>query len=417
VSQRIAAHQSRRGLLADKPAMPARPRIAAGSRAAQAAARVAARYAQAPTYSQMQAAEVLARQMDEQPAFEAQAALPPDPQAASGGSPRWEPENAQSTTASLPIARNLGSTLVSAHPATSYSLPASLDDWESECSHTRWEADLAIGLPEPAPVHVPRLAKNLATMAAERRESPGLAEEMWRTEDLEPVEPVVPIHANLIEFPRELVATCRMRPRRVEGAFAAEGAQRQLSIFEVDPGALFSQSEAAGGAAASAWPEPEWSSIRLEAQPLEDPEPQDALTPQLTPQMAPIGARLAAALADGALIIAAFLGSALVAAANIGHPLPVKTEELGAAAALLLIGLLYQTLFLTLAKATPGMRCARISLSTFDGDSPTPAQLRSRLGALLLSVAPAGLGVAWILFDDDRLCWHDRLSRTYLRKR
>jgi uncharacterized RDD family membrane protein YckC len=62
------------------------------------------------------------------------------------------------------------------------------------------------------------------------------------------------------------------------------------------------------------------------------------------------------------------------------------------------------------------MRCARLSLCTFDGQSPTRGQLRRRLGALLLSVLPVGLGVAWILFDDDHLCWHDRLSKTYLRK-
>jgi hypothetical protein len=62
------------------------------------------------------------------------------------------------------------------------------------------------------------------------------------------------------------------------------------------------------------------------------------------------------------------------------------------------------------------MRCARISFCTFDGQIPTRGQLRGRLGALLLSVVPAGLGVAWALFDDDHLCWHDRLSRTYLRK-
>jgi len=43
------------------------------------------------------------------------------------------------------------------------------------------------------------------------------------------------------------------------------------------------------------------------------------------------------------------------------------------------------------------------------------AQLRRRLGALLLSLIPVGLGIVWSLFDDDRLCWHDRLSKTYLR--
>jgi uncharacterized RDD family membrane protein YckC len=89
---------------------------------------------------------------------------------------------------------------------------------------------------------------------------------------------------------------------------------------------------------------------------------------------------------------------------------------LGAVVAILLAGLIYQTLFLTLAAATPGMRCARISFCTFDGQKPTRGQLCGRLGALLLSVVPVGLGVAWALFDDDRLCWHDRLSRTYLRK-
>jgi uncharacterized RDD family membrane protein YckC len=89
---------------------------------------------------------------------------------------------------------------------------------------------------------------------------------------------------------------------------------------------------------------------------------------------------------------------------------------LGAAAGILLIGLLYQTLFLLLAEATPGMKYAGISLCTFENQIPSPTELRSRLGALLLSVAPMGLGVAWALFDEDHLCWHDRLSRTSLRK-
>jgi len=62
------------------------------------------------------------------------------------------------------------------------------------------------------------------------------------------------------------------------------------------------------------------------------------------------------------------------------------------------------------------MRYAYISLCTFDDHSPTLAQRCGRLGALLLSVAPLGLGVAWVIFDEDHLSWHDRLSRTYLRK-
>ena len=33
-------------------------------------------------------------------------------------------------------------------------------------------------------------------------------------------------------------------------------------------------------------------------------------------------------------------------------------------------------------------------------------------GAFLL---PLGLGLLWSLLDDDRLCWHDRISRMYQR--
>jgi hypothetical protein len=44
------------------------------------------------------------------------------------------------------------------------------------------------------------------------------------------------------------------------------------------------------------------------------------------------------------------------------------------------------------------------------------AVVTAQLAALLLSLLPVGLSVAWFLFDDDHLCWHDRLSKTYLRK-
>ena len=62
------------------------------------------------------------------------------------------------------------------------------------------------------------------------------------------------------------------------------------------------------------------------------------------------------------------------------------------------------------------MKYARISLCTFDDETPTRAQMRNRLGALLLSALPVGLGLAWAIFDEDHLSWHDRLSRTYQRR-
>jgi uncharacterized RDD family membrane protein YckC len=231
--------------------------------------------------------------------------------------------------------------------------------------------------------------------------------------DFELTEPVPPPRANLIEFPRELVAPRKRRPRRAEGPLAANTQERQLNIFEVDPGALLMEPGAAGGEAA--WPAPAWSGMELEAQPPAEPEPQDAPASLPALRLAPMGLRLTAALVDGALIAAALLGAALAAAASIGDPLPAGIARISVLLGLLLAYLLYQTIFFTLDEATPGMRCAGLFLCTFDGQSPTSTQLRRRLSALLLSVLPVGLGVAWILLDDDHLCWHDRLSKTYLR--
>ena len=227
----------------------------------------------------------------------------------------------------------------------------------------------------------------------------------WRIPDavLRPIELVQPKKpearsaVNLIPFPREVVAPRKTRTQRAERAIATEGMERQLSIFEVDPGPQ---------RGATGW---------MEAQPAEEAEyEQELAQPQL--HLAPLGRRLTAFLADGALVTVASLAFALVAADNIGPMPSAKVVGIGATAVLLLTGLLYQTIFLALDEATPGMRITGLSLCTFDGRIPTPAELRGRLGALLLSVIPLGLGLAWALIDDDRLCWHDRISRTYLRK-
>jgi hypothetical protein len=39
-----------------------------------------------------------------------------------------------------------------------------------------------------------------------------------------------------------------------------------------------------------------------------------------------------------------------------------------------------------------------------------------RIAGLVLSALPFGLGLAWMLFDEEHLCWHDRLSKTYMRR-
>jgi len=405
VSRRIAAHQSREGLSTAKPAAPEPSSQVASSRAAQVAARVAAHYAQALSFSQMQAAEAEAAQRA------AEAVLPPA-QAAPEEPRPCEPEAAQAAVPMQPFTPDLEPSMAPAQPAA----PATLEAWESDYHRLGPEPNSTLLPAKPAPVHEPQPARDFAPPVEASPQRPPLVEEPWDEKAIEPVEPVQPIPANLIEFPRELVAPCKSRPRLAEGPLAADAPETPLSIFEVTPGDLSAGPETAGPAPASSWAESDWSDIELEDQFRDEAEPQAAPGPQLILPLAPMSRRLTAVLVDGVLIAGAFLASALVAVANIGHSLPVKIMEISAVSALLLIGLLYQTLFLTLAKATPGMKCAHISLCTFDGKSPTRAQLRRRLGALFLAVLPLGLGLVWALFDEDRLCWHDRLSRTYLRK-
>ena len=83
--------------------------------------------------------------------------------------------------------------------------------------------------------------------------------------------------------------------------------------------------------------------------------------------------------------------------------------------ALLATFVAYQWLFFRFGESTPGMMYAGIALCTLDDDNPTRASMQRRVGALLLSTLPLGLGLLWAVFDEDHLGWHDRISGTYQR--
>ena len=151
MSQRIAAHQSRRGPSAGKPAAPVHIRQGSGGRAGQAAARVAARYAQAPSYSQMLEVEAnpapRAGDLAPQAALTAQAASQSavaGPQAVPAGPRLWQPEVSQP---GAPLRSATPERELSAMPFLTgepHSLPASLEAWENEYAHARWEPDLRL---------------------------------------------------------------------------------------------------------------------------------------------------------------------------------------------------------------------------------------------------------------------------------
>jgi uncharacterized RDD family membrane protein YckC len=146
---------------------------------------------------------------------------------------------------------------------------------------------------------------------------------------------------------------------------------------------------------------------------LDEPAPKAALAIKL----APMSRRLLATFVDCTLIAGALVAAATLAAFNVSELPSLRTMEFSAAAALLAIGVAYHICFTAFARATPGMKYAGVEIKTFSGYNTTRGQRCGRLLAVLLSVLPLGLGMVWALFDNSHLTWHDRLSKTYLRKR
>lgn len=229
----------------------------------------------------------------------------------------------------------------------------------------------------------------------------------------EPEETAVePLAVNLIDFPRELVAARKVRPRLAEGPLRETSQQSerdQLKIFEVAPESI-SQTVRIGPTGA------EWSPIRLDNNRVST-LPGDGQSPtQENPlKAAPLEDRLMAGIFDLALVVAAFALFVLVFVACTAHPPTGKPALLAAGVVLGGFFLLYQYLFFKYAEGTPGMRYAKIALCTFEDENPTRDAMCRRVFFLLLSAAPLGLGFAWAWFDPDRLGWHDRLSRIYQR--
>ena len=224
------------------------------------------------------------------------------------------------------------------------------------------------------------------------------------------------IPANLIEFPRQLVAARKARPRLAEGPLREDSdlapENAQLRIFEVQPEQISVEPLAESHL-------PEWSSIRLTAH---TPTAEVVATADdlvtYTPSLlltAPLGLRLMAGTVDGCILLASFLGFVAVGARIAGELPTGQMAALIAVISLAFLFVAYYMLFFTLSDATPGMRYARIGLCTFSDENPTRSAMRRRLLAVLLAACPAGLGLIWAFLDEDRLGWHDRISGMYQR--
>jgi len=412
VSARLHAHRSGRGRVPDnQPVLPGMEPAAPSA----IAARVAQRYARVPSWREAMAAEAAAKAAAAAAASDSRSETPALPQQPSLLSP-------------TPAVDHPAAQEVPAPPRESRTAP--LREPQPPSPPRPFQPDLirySVSLDSlPAPRSAPaeaRVQSHVRTVdAVDILDDP--IEEAT-------VEPTSPLPARVIEFPRELVAPRKARPRLALGPLLED---ERLAIQAPAPqGGLFSGTEELriveadseiAGASAPGWLAPiaanvpEWHSIQLDSE-----EPMRATQAAITPSrlvetnlyVAPIQDRIMASVVDVALTLVAFLAFILVFAACTTHLPAGKPALAGAGATLLAMWVLYQFLFFTLSAATPGMRYAKIALCTFEDENPSRTAMRGRIAALLLSALPLGLGFLWALFDEDGLCWHDRITRTYQR--
>jgi hypothetical protein len=208
----------------------------------------------------------------------------------------------------------------------------------------------------------------------------------------------LPVHqptAKIIEFPRFAWGPPAPPPDQL--AEPVSERPRILEVPEVAP------------------PPPALGGITIEAAEIPADEKRPGIDIPL--QSAPLGLRLVAALVDGLIIAAAasLFGFIFWKVAAVRPPL---VQSLG-----LLTGITcffwvtYEYLLIVYAASTPGLRVAGLELARFDGTRTSRSLRRWRVLAACLSAVSAGMGYAWLFLDEDALCWHDRITHTYLAQK
>ena len=131
-------------------------------------------------------------------------------------------------------------------------------------------------------------------------------------------------------------------------------------------------------------------------------------------QSASFSRRLGAGMIDAMLVILSLVGFCAIFF-RISHAVLSPREAVivsnGVGVAL---WLLYQHLLLGCSGSTVGLRCAKLQLRKFDGRRVPRSTRFLRTLAAVLSAASLGLGYLWCFLDEDQLCWHDRITRTYM---
>jgi len=137
------------------------------------------------------------------------------------------------------------------------------------------------------------------------------------------------------------------------------------------------------------------------------------LSPRLYP-VASLPKRRRAAIVDAGLLMFSYGGMLALFTVLGGHIGLNKVDMTVTAATFALFYTQYFALFTVFGGSTPGMMLRGLRVVSFDGSIPTSRQMVWRSFGYLISAGTCFLGFVWALWDEDQLCWQDRVSRTYL---
>lgn len=231
--------------------------------------------------------------------------------------------------------------------------------------------------------------------AAFGQDSPAQNLNSHRVESTEPAPPMNPDPsegtAKILEFPRPLIL--QDDPNSLAGPVLDR--PRILEVPEVLP------------------PPPALGGILIEPTE-EERAKQERLGFDVPLQAASMARRIAASAIDLLLVSGAFVLFGYIFRRITSHLPPQRETMLASAALLATFWAGYQYLLLVYTASTPGLKLAKLKLTRFDGQ-PVPRRVRAwRVLTSILSGVSLGLGYAWCFFDEDQLCWHDRITRTYM---
>ncbi|NJP04514.1 MAG: RDD family protein [Chloroflexaceae bacterium] len=145
-------------------------------------------------------------------------------------------------------------------------------------------------------------------------------------------------------------------------------------------------------------------------------------------QYAGFASRLIALLIDGAILIITmnlvvwslrtfrdFLDTFLLFGSLRSWPIfddPSQSVSITVSSTLLIIG--YHVLFVFIVGQTPGKIFMGLRVVSVDGKRVSLFQALIRFLTYSVSAIFLGMGFLWVLLDDRRQCWHDKLAHTYV---